>query len=655
MIVDLDAESGEIIWAREPVAGGTSNVERFAAFARERGEPVGDDYAALWRWSTTHSDRFWSLWADFAGVDLAGARACTDDPMPHTRWFPGSTVNFAQHVLEGREGTAIIAVTEDGAREDIRWEDLRKQVSSFAAHLRASGVEPGDRVVGVLPNVPEAVIALLATASIGAVWSVCSPEFGVGAISARFAQLNPKVVIAVPGFRLGGRDRDRTADIVQLLQALPDVSQVVWVTRHVAVAPAQTSARAVQWEDALATPAPAHYEAVDFSHPLWVLFSSGTTGIPKGIVHGHGGALLELSKLVSVHGDMGPGDRYFSVASTSWVVWNAMVGGMAVGATAVLLDGNPTHPSVDHVWRVAADVQATVVGVSAGFVHACQAEEIVPSRGRDLSRLRCVQVTGSILADEAYRWFYRNVGDVWLASMSGGTDVASIFVGGVPTEPVRVGRIQVPALGVAVSSWDDSGTPTSGRGELVVTGAMPSMPLRFWADADGSRYHASYFTMYPGVWRHGDHIQMDESGVRILGRSDATLNRNGLRLGPADIYAAVERLPEVIEAMVVGIEIGTDYYMPLFLQLVPGADEAAARDAVVGSIRSCLSPRYVPDDIFVVRGIPHTRTGKKLEVPVKRLFQGDALDAVADPGAVDDAELLGEYAHLAQRRMSRRT
>ncbi|WP_218161798.1 acetoacetate--CoA ligase [Microbacterium sp. AR7-10] len=654
MIVDPSAAEGEIIWRPDPSEAERSGTERFAAFLRGRGIAVGEGYRALWEWSVSQPELFWSEFADFAGVRMGGSagEVCDGRPMPDTRWFPGRTLNFARHLLDGRDGQALIAVAEDGSTEEISFDELRGRVGALAAHLRSLGVGPGDRVVAVLPNIPAAVIGLLATASIGAVWAVCSPEFGSGAIVSRFAQLEPKVLIAAPGYRLGGVDRDRGGEIAEVVAGLPTLEQVVWVGESAPTVPIpDVGAPGAMWADVVRDGVEPVYLEVEFSDPLWVLFSSGTTGIPKGIVHGHGGALLEELKLLILGGDVREGDRYFGVASTSWVVWNTLASAIGAGAVAVLVDGNPTFPSIDRVWQVAAQTRAAVIGVGAGFVHACAKEGLSPGRDHDLSALREIQVTGSPLSSDGFRWVYRGVGDVWLVSMSGGTDIVGCFVGGAPTEPVRVGYIQAPALGVKVESWDAEGRPATGTGELVVTESIPSMPLRLWGDDDGARYRASYFDHYPGVWRHGDFIEFSERGIRILGRSDSTLNRNGIRLGSADIYAVVEALPEVAEAMVIGAEIGDEgYYMPLFLTLRAGADEQAVKDAVVAAIRKQLSPRYLPDEIIVMRGIPHTRTGKKLEVPVKRLLQGAALADVADLGSVDDAGLLAEYAEFAREK-----
>lgn len=652
MIVDAEAAVGEVIWRLDPALRTQTNIARFTGALGDRGIELGDRYEDLWRWSVDEPKRFWSEWADFAGVKMGGTAGPvrSDDAMPDTRWFAGRQLNYARELLAAHEGTAIVALTESGERSEVTFAELRDDVAAFAAHLRAHGVGAGDRVVGILPNIPEAVIALLATASIGAVWSVCAPEFGPGAIVSRFAQLEPVVLIAVPGYELGGTDRHRETELTEVLTGLPSVEHVVWVTGHTSARPIDSVPDSCDWADAVRVVAEPDFADVDFDHPLWVLFSSGTTGIPKGIVHGHGGALLEQLKLCSIHDDIRPGDRVLTIASTSWVVWNGLVAALGVGSTIVLLDGNPTYPDLDRVWQVAADEKVSVLGVGAGFVHACAKSGLEPAREHDLSDLRVITVTGSSLSADGYRWVYRAVGDVWLTSQSGGTDIASIFVGGVPTLPVRVGYIQAPALGVRVESWGADGEPAPGRGELVVTAPLPSMPLRFWGDPENLRYRESYFSTFPGVWRHGDFIEFSPQGIVIHGRSDSTLNRNGIRLGSADIYAAVEGLPQIAEAMIVGAERGTEYYMPLFVALTPGADADDARAAVRAAIRSNLSPRYLPDDIVVMPGIPHTKTGKKLEVPVKRMLQGSPLEDVVDRGAVDDPALLDRYAAFAREK-----
>lgn len=654
MIVDPRASLGAEIWRPSADVVAASNVTGFIDWlAREQIASL-DDYHQLWEWSVEDVGRFWESFARFTGVDLAGEPAApvADGSMPDTQWFAGRTVNFAEELMRGKSGVAMVAVGEDGERAEISWSTLRAQVAALSQSLRKWGIVPGDRVVAVLPNIPAAVVAFLAAATVGAVWSVCAPEFGSGAIISRFAQLEPRLIIACPGYRLGGRDRDRGSELSAIIEALPALERVVWVTDNSACEAPTVPVPTVDWETVIAGDAQERFEVLGFEHPLWVLFSSGTTGTPKGIVHGHGGALLEQFKMQLIHCDLHPGDRYMNVASTSWVVWNALVFSLALGATAILLDGNPAYPALDRVWRVTAQERVTSLGLGAGYIHACLKATMRPGSDFDLSALASVQVTGSPLSEDGFRWVYAEVGDVWLASMSGGTDIASIFVGGVPTLPVRVGRIQVPALGVDVQAWDDSGARVVGeRGELVVVKPLPSMPLYFWNDSHGTRYHDSYFSTFPGVWRHGDFIEFDVDGSSVIhGRSDSTLNRNGIRLGSADIYRAVEQLPEVKESMVVGAEFGADYYMPLFVVLAEGTDVGQAKGRIGAAIRDALSPRYLPDEIIPVRAIPHTRTGKKLEVPVKRLIQGAELTDVVDLGAVDDADLMREFADFARAR-----
>ena len=643
----------DVLWSPSPTRAEASELTRY-----RKGAPDyhgGEDYLALWRWSTADPGRFWESIADFESVDLGGTATGPVAPteMPGARWFPGRTLNYAQHLLRddpgGAQAPALIVVDDDDRAHPMSWGELRRQVAALSATMRAMGVGHGDRVVAVLPNRAEAVIGLLACASIGAIWSVCSPEFGPQAVLSRFAQLTPKVVLLTDGYHYGGRAHDRGEDMAAIVAGLPSIEQVIWV-EHLQHGRCPDLGRPVRsWAEATAHEVDLVFDAVAFDHPLWVLFSSGTTGAPKGIVHGHGGALLEHLKVLRLHSDLRPGDRYLNVASTSWVVWNMLVSGLAVGATIVLLDGNPVRPDLSRVWKVADQEKVHVLGLSAGYVHACLKAGLSPQLGV----LRTLQVTGSPLSSAGFTWVHEHFDDVWLSSMSGGTDVCSIFVGGVPTLPVRRGRIQAPALGVAVEAWDAEGHQVGPgqRGELVITAPMPSMPLYFWNDPEGRRYRDSYFTMFSGVWRHGDFIAFEEDGSSvILGRSDSTLNRHGIRMGPADIYQVVEALPEIREALVVGAELGEEYYMPLFVALEAQADPDSARERIRCAIRDRLSPRHLPDEIVWMRAIPHTRTGKKLEVPVKCLLQGSSLSDVVDLGAVDDSDLLHEYAAFARRR-----
>ncbi|WP_141202730.1 acetoacetate--CoA ligase [Streptomyces griseorubiginosus] len=648
----------DVLW--RPTAEWTENCQfrGFAAWLRERGLATATDvvdYSALWRWSLADLDRFWRALAAWAGIGIATPTTVSAVPesMPGGSWFPGTTLNYAGVALSAaRTGEALVVLAEDGTRTVLTWQELRRQVGALSAWLRERGVRHGDRVVAVLPNRAEAVIGVLAAASVGAVWSVVAPEFGSTAIVSRLRQLEPTVLLAMARYDHGGKRIDRSGVLAEVVAELPSLRDVVWVTPP--ACEVTTTAAVSAWSDVTAGDAEWVADELPFDHPLWVLFSSGTTGVPKGIVHGHGAVVLEHIKTLRLHNDLRPADRFLVVGTTSWVVWNMLVSGLLVGCTIVLLDGNPAHPDIGRAWRVAEAESVAVLGLGAAHVHAGMRADPSPVKGLDLSALRVVTVTGSPLSSDGYRWFYREVGEKWLASVSGGTDIAGIFLGGAPTEPVRLGRLQQPALGVAAAAWDDAGRPVLDTpGELVITRPMPSMPLYFWNDPDGSRYREAYFSQYPGVWRHGDLVEFaaDSTSV-VIGRSDSTLNRNGIRMGPADLYTVVESLPDVREALVVGVEEEGGYYLPLYVALHEGADRDPERvtKMVSTAIRTALSGRYVPDDVIVVSAIPHTRTGKKLEVPVKRLLQGLRLEDVVDPGAVDDMWALIEIRDIGRRR-----
>lgn len=646
--------TGDVVWWPSDERVAAAEVTRFRATLAPELRDAG--YLDLWRWSVEHPDQFWLAMADFEDVRLGGTPIgpVAPDEMIGGTWFPGRTVNYAEHMLRKAPDTALIVVDDDNQSHTVSSDELRRRVAALAATLRLLGVQPGDRVAAVLPNRSEAVVGLLASAAVGAIWSVCSPEFGTNAIVSRFAQLSPRVLLAADGYRHGGREHERTAEMTEVATQLPGLEHVIWVDD---LRPGQrptVEAQVHAWNAVTDRDAELEFTELPFEHPLWVLFSSGTTGIPKGIVHGHGGVLLEHLKMLRIHSDVRAGDRYMNVASTAWVVWNMLISGLGAGATVVLLDGSPVRPELGRVWQVAADHGVDVMGLSAGYIHACQKAGMKPPQ----HRLRTLQVTGSPLSEAGFDWVGEHFDDMWLSSMSGGTDIASIFVGGVPELPVRKPRLQAPALGVAVAAWDSEGRPVIGeQGELVVTKPMPSMPLRFWNDPDNHRYRASYFEMFPGIWRHGDFIEFDADGSSVIhGRSDSTLNRGGIRIGSAEIYRVVEEFPEVRESLVVGAELGADdYYMVLFVAAIDDVDTDALRPRIAAALRTFLSPRHVPDDIVFMRAIPHTRTGKKLEVPVKRMLQGAALADVVDLGAVDDSGLLREYEDFARRRETVRT
>ncbi|OEV31273.1 acetoacetyl-CoA synthetase [Streptomyces nanshensis] len=660
--------SPEPLWRPGPDRVAGARITRFQAWAAEHhGAPAavpGDpeaSYAALHRWSVEELASFWQALTEWFDVRFSAPyeTVLAGSSMPGAEWFPGAKLNYAEHALRMAEDPArvddpaLLHVDEEREPSPVTWGELRRQVGSLSAELRRLGVRPGDRVSGYLPNVPQAVVALLATAAVGAVWTSCAPDFGARSVLDRFQQVEPAVLFTVDGYRYGGKEHDRRETVAELRRELPSLRAVVHIPLLGTPAPDGT----LEWSALTSAPADSApvFEQVPFDHPLWVLYSSGTTGLPKAIVQSQGGILLEHLKQLGLHCDTGPGDRFFWYTSTGWMMWNFLISGLLTGSTVVTYDGSPGHPDMNAQWQVASRTGTTFFGTSAAYVMACRKADIHPGRDLDLSRVKCVATTGSPLPPDGFRWIHDEVSeDMWIASVSGGTDVCSCFAGAVPTLPVHTGELQAPSLATDLQSWDPQGKPlTDEVGELVVTRPLPSMPIRFWNDPDGTRYRESYFEMFPGVWRHGDWITLTgRNTVVIHGRSDSTLNRQGVRMGSADIYEAVERLPEIRESLVIGVEQADGgYWMPLFVHLAPGAElDDTLRDRIRRTIREGLSPRHVPDEIIEIAGVPHTLTGKRLEVPVKRLLQGARLDKAVNPGSVDDVELLRFYERLAQDR-----
>jgi acetoacetyl-CoA synthetase len=630
---------GTLLWKPPAELRERSEMARFMA---ERG---AEDYDALWRWSVEDLEGFWAaIWERF---DVGGGydRVLADASMPGAVWFPGARLNYAERLFRGKpdDRVAIVHAAEARGPAEWTWGELREQTRRVRAGLVARGVGPGDRVAAYLPNVPETIAAFLATASLGAIWSSAAPEFGARSVSDRFGQIEPKVLLAIDGYRYGGRDFDRR-EIVDAIAE--EIGAPVVRLGNLAGS---------GWEDGFLGDAPLAFEAVPFDHPLWVLYSSGTTGLPKAIVHSQGGILLEHLKKMYLHVDAREGDRVFWFTTTGWMMWNFLVSVLLTDAAIVLYDGNPGTPDLNRLWDLAEQSRMTCFGTSASYIAACTNAGIEPAAGRDLSALRAVGSTGSPLAPEGFAWVYEHVGaDTWLFSTSGGTDVCTAFVGGCPVLPVYLGELQARALGADLHAFDEHGNAVIEEvGELVLTQPMPSMPLRFWGDDDGSRLREAYFDHYPGVWRHGDWIRITERGTAVIyGRSDSTINRGGVRMGTSEIYRAVLAVPDVVDALVVDVpQPGEESWMPLFVVLREGA---VLDDALVAAIRRRVredcSPRHVPSEVQAIAEVPRTLSGKALEVPVKRILMGEAPERAASRDSLANPAALDHFVELARSR-----
>jgi acetoacetyl-CoA synthetase len=642
-------ERGRVLWQPPDDVLDSTRIGRYLRWLASYRGLSFSDYASLWRWSVADLDGFWrSVWDHFQLESAKPVeRALVDAEMPGAAWFPGATVNYAAHALRSEPaGPALVAWSQSRDPVELSIADLRDQVARCRAGLERLGVGAGDRVAAYLPNIPETVVALLATASLGAIWSSCAPEFGTRSVVDRLRQIEPVALLAVDGYRYGAKQVDRVAEVAAIRSELPTLRSVVTVPYLDADARLDGS---LTWDELLAEPADLRFTTLPFDHPLYVLYSSGTTGLPKPIVHGHGGMLVEHHKVLALHNDLGPGDRFFWFSTTGWMMWNYLVSGLLVGATPVLFDGDPGFPDLSALWRMAGAAGVTFFGTSAPFLLACRKDGIVPAEVADLAALRAVGSTGAPLPSEGFEWVYEAVGrDVLLSSVSGGTDVCTAFVGGCPLVPVRAGEISCRYLGAKVEAYDEASRPVVGeQGELVLSAPMPSMPVAFWGDADGSRYRAAYFEHHPGVWTHGDWIILYEDGACVItGRSDATLNRGGVRMGTAELYTVVESLPEVADSLVVHLEDphGGPGRLVLFVAPAPGIDvDDELRRRIAKALRTQLSPRHVPDEIHAVPGVPRTLSGKKLEVPVKRILSGAEPDRAASRGSLANPEVFDAY------------
>jgi len=645
----------EILWTPPADVRSRSNIGVYLGWLKARHGLAFDTYTDLWAWSTSDLDAFWrSVW-EFATIEPPPRSGdAVVGAMPSARWFPGASVNYAAHALrDAIDGDRVAVVARSQTREpvELTYDELREQVARARAGLQRVGVTLGDRVAAYLPNVPEAVVAMLAAASLGAIWSSCAPEFGVRAVVDRFGQIDPKVLLVVDGYRYGDRVIDRRDEVAQLRAALPGIETTVALPYLNPDAPLPPGSMA--WSELLRDSDVLGFEMLPFEHPLYVLFSSGTTGLPKPIVHGHGGMLLEHSKYLALHHDIGPHDRFFWFTTTGWMMWNLLVSGLLVGSTIVLFDGDPGSPDLTALWRLAVDTRITSFGGSAPYLMACRRAGLDLRSIGDLDELHTVGSTGAPLPAEGFRWVYEQLGhDVVLASISGGTDVCTAFVGAVPLEPVVAGEISCRCLGAKVEAFDENGHAViDEQGALVLSAPMPSMPVSFWGDEDGSRYRGAYFDSYPGIWRHGDWITITDRGSCVIsGRSDATLNRGGVRIGTAELYEVVESLPEIADSLVVHLEDDGEGpgSLVLFVQLAPGAMlDDDLRGRLAQHIRADLSPRHVPDDVVEVPVVPRTLTGKRLEVPVKRILRGAQPDAVASRDALTDPNSLDVFASMA--------
>jgi acetoacetyl-CoA synthetase len=645
----------QLLWEPTGADIADANITNYMRWLGDERGLDFDSYDQLWNWSVGEIDRFWrSIW-DYFDVKASKPpeKILGEEIMPGAKWFSGALLNYSENFFsrEWKDRTAILYFDEGGSTEEISWEEIRTQSAQLANALKGLGIIAGDRVVAYMPHIPEAVVGLFAAASLGAIWSSCSPDFGSRSVLDRFQQIEPKVLLAVDGYQYNGKIFDRRQVVTELQQGLPSLEATILFPFLTGAEASEASPGTLFWDELLKSDKPhpeLTFEQVPFDHPLWVLYSSGTTGLPKPIVQGHGGILLEHLKMAALHLDLKAGDRFFWYTSTGWMMWNFLVGGLLTGATIVIYNGSPAFPDLNVLWKLAVQSGITYFGCSAAFINACIKAGINPSEKYDLSRIKAVGSTGSPLSEDGFRWVYKNVNkNLSVQSVSGGTDLCTAFVGGCKLLPVYAGEIQAAALGASVKAFDKDGNSIVGQlGELVITKPMPSMPIYFWNDLRDERYKTSYFDVYPNIWRHGDWIKFTDRGSCIIyGRSDSTINRQGIRMGTSEIYRAVESLPQIQDSLIIDLELlGRESYMPLFVVLTPGANlNDRLRQQIKEVIRRDISPRHVPDEIFGIDEVPYTLSGKKMEVPVRRILLGDPVEEAVNPGAMRNPQSIGFF------------